>query len=67
MSETATSTTITPHDAASFAAFVAHEAGPAFDVRGISVLFLFKDRQAHSRLVGLHDEKQLSSWVRAAR
>jgi len=38
----------------------------AHGVRGIPTLILFKDGQAHSRLVGLHDEKQLSSWVRAA-
>lgn len=38
----------------------------AHGVRGIPTLILFKDGQAHSRLVGLHDETQLSSWVRAA-
>ena len=38
----------------------------AHGVRGIPTLILFKDGQAQSRLVGLHDETQLSSWVRAA-
>jgi thioredoxin 1 len=38
----------------------------AHGVRGIPTLILFKNGQAHSRLVGLHDETQLSSWVRAA-
>ena len=38
----------------------------AYGVRCISSLFLFMGGQAHSRLVGLHDETQLSSWVRAA-
>ena len=37
-----------------------------FGIRGIPTLILFKGGQAHSRLVGLHDETQLSSWVRAA-
>jgi thioredoxin 1 len=44
----------------------APELAAAHGVRGIPTLILFKDGQAHSRLVGLHDEKQLSSWVRAA-
>lgn len=35
-------------------------------VRGVPTLILFKDGQSHSRLVGLHDEKQLSAWVRSA-
>jgi thioredoxin 1 len=35
-------------------------------VRGVPTLILFKDGQPHSRLVGLHDEKQLSEWVRSA-
>jgi thioredoxin 1 len=60
MSEIATSSTTAARDAAP-------ELAAAFDVRGIPALFLFKSGQAHSRLVGLHDEKQLSSWVRAAR
>ena len=44
----------------------APELAAAFGVRGIPTLILFKGGQAHSRLVGLHDEAQLSSWVRAA-
>ncbi|WP_284615435.1 thioredoxin [Aquabacterium humicola] len=44
----------------------APELAAAHGVRGIPTLILFKDGQAHSRLVGLHDETQLSSWVRAA-
>lgn len=44
----------------------APELAAAFGVRGIPTLILFKDGQPHSRLVGLHDEMQLSSWVRAA-
>ena len=44
----------------------AHEVAAAFGVRGIPTLILFKKGLAHSRLVGLHDETQLSSWVRAA-
>lgn len=42
------------------------ELAAAYGVRGIPTLILFKDGQVHSRLVGLHDETQLSSWVRAA-
>ena len=44
----------------------APELATAHGVRGIPTLILFKGGQAHSRLVGLHDETQLSSWVRAA-
>jgi thioredoxin 1 len=44
----------------------APELAAAFGVRGIPTLILIKDGQPHSRLVGLHDETQLSSWVRAA-
>lgn len=44
----------------------APELAAAHGVRGIPTLILFKDGQPHSRLVGLHDETQLSSWVRAA-
>ncbi len=44
----------------------APELAASFGVRGIPTLILFKDGQAHSRLVGLQDEQQLSSWVRAA-
>lgn len=44
----------------------APEVAAAFGVRGIPTLILFKKGLAHSRLVGLHDETQLSSWVRAA-
>lgn len=44
----------------------APELAAAHGVRGIPTLILFKDGRAHSRLVGLHDESQLSSWVRAA-
>jgi thioredoxin 1 len=38
----------------------------ALGVRSMPTLILFKGGQIHSRLVGLHDERQLSSWVRAA-
>lgn len=44
----------------------APELAAARGVRGIPTLILFKDGQVHSRLVGLHDETQLSSWVHAA-
>jgi thioredoxin 1 len=44
----------------------APELAAAHGVRGIPTLILFKDGHAHSRRVGLHDETQLSSWVRAA-
>lgn len=44
----------------------APEIAAAHGVRGIPTLILFKDGRAHGRLVGLHDESQLSSWVRAA-
>lgn len=44
----------------------APELAAAHGVRSIPTLILFKDGQAHARLVGLHDETQLSSWVRAA-
>ena len=44
----------------------APELAAAHGVRSIPTLVLFKDGQVHSRLVGLHDETQLSSWVRAA-
>ncbi len=44
----------------------APELAAAHGVRGIPTLILFKDGQAHARLVGLHDEAQLSSWVRTA-
>ena len=44
----------------------APELAAALGVLGIPTLILFKDGQAHSRLVGLHDETRLSSWVRAA-
>jgi thioredoxin 1 len=34
-------------------------------VRGVPTLILFMGGQHHSRLLGLHDEKQLSAWVQS--
>jgi thioredoxin 1 len=44
----------------------APELAAAHGVRSIPTLILFKDGQARSRLVGLHDPSQIESWVRSA-